>query len=102
MRAMKRTSNHRKVHMGLLDFLKRPKYECGKRVLATCPRDAMSDPIALDDLVRLNGQVYSVVAMSHRGKVAVRAVGNSRGTGARWVPGRYVVRVRTRRPLYGE
>lgn len=88
--------------MGLLDFMKRPKDECGKRVLATCPRDAMSDPIALDDLVRLNDQVYSVVAMSHRGKVAIRAVGSSRGTGARWVPSQYVVRVRTRKPLHGE
>ena len=86
----------------MLDFMKRPKDESGKRVLATCPKDAMSDPIALDDLVRLNGQVYSVVAMSHRGRIAVRAVGDSRGTGARWVPGGYVVRVRTRKPLRGE
>ena len=42
--------------------------------------------LALDDVVLYNSARYRIVAMSHRGKVAIRHVSMHGGCGARWVP----------------
>lgn len=49
------------------------------------PRDAGGRVLALDDVVVFNCARYRVVAMSHRGKVAIRHLSIASGSGARWV-----------------
>lgn len=50
------------------------------------PRDSKGAILALDDVVIFNGARYRLVAMSHRGKVAIRHLSITSGNGAKWVP----------------
>lgn len=50
------------------------------------PRDVHGNVLALDDVVIFNDARYRIVAMSHRGKVAIRHLSITSGAGAKWVP----------------
>lgn len=53
---------------------------------ASLPLDADYCTVFMDDRVKYRGKVFEVVAMSHKGKLAIRKPG--RDNGAFWVPSR--------------
>ena len=59
-------------------------------VTSSNPRDDRGRTLALDDVVLFNAARYRIVAMSHRGKIAIRHVSMREGVGARWVPSNQV------------
>lgn len=54
-------------------------------MLESNPHDGDGFKLALDDIVEYEGSEYLIVAISHRGKVSIRALDNKSRKGARWV-----------------
>ena len=89
--------------MGVFDIFKRKDKEPEAvepealdimgRVAETMPRDRDGKTIFLDDVVRYGRKAFDVVAVSHRGRVALRKHGADRGAGAFWTPSKSVARL---------
>ena len=93
--------------MGIFDIFKRKGKDGGKepeavgpeapdanaRVAETMPRDRDGKAVFLDDVVLYGKKPFDVVAVSHRGRIAIRKHGADRGAGAFWTPSESVARM---------
>lgn len=89
--------------MGIFDIFKRKDNEPEAiepetlvfmgRMAETMPRDRDGKTILLDDTVRCGKRAFDVVAVSHRGRIALRKHGADRGAGAFWTTSAAVARM---------
>lgn len=89
--------------MGIFDIFKRKDEEpeavdqetldIMDRVAETMPRDRDDETIFLDDVVRYGKKPFDVVAVSHRGRIALRKHGAGSGAGAFWTSSESVTRM---------